>query len=83
MNKARRVIAVIGLIAIALLYIFFFILAIRKDPNSQTLLYSAFAATIVVPVLLYLLQLLAKNKAYYDEQRKKAEAPEKTPDDQN
>ncbi len=71
MKNARRVIAFIGLIAIALLYIVFFVLAFTGSPNAQGMLFTAFAATIIVPVLLYLLQLLAKNRIHYQEYRKK------------
>lgn len=70
MNKVRRVIAIIGLIVIALLYVSFFILAAMGSSISTNMLISAFAATIIVPVLMYMLQLLAKNKAYFEESRK-------------
>lgn len=70
MNKVRRVIAIIGLIVIALLYVSFFILTAMGSSISTNMLISAFAATIIVPVLMYMLQLLAKNKAYFEESRK-------------
>ncbi len=70
MKKAQRVIAVIGLIIIALLYISFFVLAAFGSSISQNMLISAFAATIVVPVLMYMLQLIAKNKSYLYEDKK-------------
>ncbi len=70
MKKAQRVIAVIGLIIIALLYISFFVLAAFGSNISQNMLISAFAATIVVPVLMYMLQLIAKNKSYLYEDKK-------------
>lgn len=69
MKKAQRVIAVIGLIIIALLYILFFVLAAMGSSISQNMLISAFAATVVVPVLMYMLQLIAKNKSYLYEDK--------------
>ena len=65
MLKTRRVRAMIGIIIIALLYIYFFFLAFRNDPNTMPALFAAFAATIVVPVIMYGLGLLAKNMADY------------------
>lgn len=70
MKKIQRIIAVIGLIIIALLYILFFVLAAIGSSISQNMLISAFAATIVVPVLMYMLQLIAKNKSYLYEKKK-------------
>ncbi len=70
MKKIQRIIAVIGLIIIALLYILFFVLAAIGSSISQNMLISAFAATIVVPVLMYMLQLIAKNKSYLYENKK-------------
>lgn len=67
MNKLRRIIAVIGLIVIALLYICFFVLAAMGSDISTNMLMSAFAATIVVPVLIYLLQLIGRVKQRYEE----------------
>ena len=65
MKKARRIVAVLGLIIIALLYISFFVLAALGNEASQPMLFGAFASTIIVPVLLYMLQLVAKNKQAY------------------
>ncbi len=70
MKKVQRVIAIIGLIIIALLYILFFILAFMGSSISQSMLISAFAATVIVPVLMYMLQLIAKNKSYLYEDKK-------------
>ncbi len=81
MNKLRRVVAIIGLIIIALLYICFFILAAMGKSASRDLMMSAFAATIIVPVLLYLLQLIGKNKANYEKDfSQKTEDPDNLKD---
>ncbi len=63
--KLRRVMALFGIAAIVLLYIWLFILAVRGDENTQTALFTAFAATIIVPVLIYALGLIAKNMILY------------------
>ena len=60
MMKARRVMAMIGVIIIVLLYVYVFVLALRKDPNMQNALFAAFAATIIVPVMMYAFSMLAK-----------------------
>lgn len=67
MLKMRRVMAMIGVIIIALLYIYFFFLAFRNDPGTMPALFAAFAATIIVPVIMYALGLLAKNMADYSD----------------
>jgi O-antigen/teichoic acid export membrane protein len=63
--KTRRVMAMIGVIVIVLLYVYFFFLAFRNDPNTMPALFAAFAATVIVPVIMYGLGLLAKNMADY------------------
>ena len=60
MIKTRRVMAMIGVIIIILLYVYFFALAARNDPNMQSALFAAFAATIIVPVIMYAFSMLAK-----------------------
>ena len=60
MIKTRRVMAMIGVIIIVLLYVYFFALAARNDPNMQSALFAAFAATIIVPVIMYAFSMLAK-----------------------
>ena len=65
--KTRRIMAMIGLIVIVLLYVYFFFLTFRNDPNTMPALFAAFAATIIVPVIMYALGLLAKNMADYSD----------------
>ncbi len=66
--KLRRIMAMLGVIIIALLYVYFFFLASINDPDMNSALFAAFAATIIVPVLMYVFSLLAKNLInYYDD----------------
>ncbi len=60
MNKARRVLAIIGLALIALMYILTIIFAFTKSPDSKNFLMAAIFCTIAVPVLIYAMQLVAK-----------------------
>ena len=60
MKKLRRVLAIIGLILIAALYIITIILAFSKNPNSKGWLMAAIFCTIAVPVLIYAIQLVAQ-----------------------
>ena len=60
MNKARRVLAIIGLALIALMYILTIIFALMKSPDSKNFLMAAIFCTIAVPVLIYAMQLVAK-----------------------
>ena len=60
MKKAKRILAIIGLILIALMYILTIVFALSKNPNSKNWLMAAIFCTIAVPVLLYAMQLVAK-----------------------
>ena len=60
MKKARRILAIIGLILIAVLYIVTIVLAFSKNPDSKGWLMAAIFCTIAVPVLIYGMQLVAK-----------------------
>lgn len=57
--------AMVGVIVIALLYVWFFVLAVNGNENTQSALFSALAATIIVPVLIYVFGRIAKNMAEF------------------
>ncbi len=60
MKKAKRILAIIGLILIAVMYILTIIFAVSKNPHSKDWLMAAIFCTIAVPVLIYAIQLVAK-----------------------
>ncbi|MBR2561214.1 MAG: hypothetical protein IKE31_03590 [Eubacterium sp.] len=57
---ARRVIALIGIILLIALYASTLIFALMKSPAAKGLLMAAVFCTIVVPVLLYAMTIVAK-----------------------
>ncbi len=61
MKKARRILAVVGLALIALMYILTIVFALMKSPQAKGFLMAAIACTIIVPVIIYMFQLMAKN----------------------
>ena len=63
--KTRRIMAMIGIIIIVLLYVYFFFLAFSDSPNTMPALFAAFAATIIVPVIMYAMGMLDKNMSDY------------------
>lgn len=84
MKKAKRIFAFVGLALIALMYILTFIFAFMQDGRSQGFLMAAIFCTIAVPVILYAMEIVARNlkrkaeelqkeAAYY---RKQEEIPE-------
>lgn len=60
MKKARRILAIIGLILIAAMYVLTIIFALMDSPESKNWLMAAIFCTIAVPVIIYAMQLVAK-----------------------
>lgn len=60
MKKARRILAIIGLILIAAMYALTIIFALMDSPESKNWLMAAIFCTIAVPVIIYAMQLVAK-----------------------
>lgn len=59
-KKVKRVLAIIGIILIAGMYIMSLVSALAKWENSQAYFFASLAATIVVPVFIYLIELFYK-----------------------
>ena len=60
--KAKRVLAIIGLILIGVMYGMTLIFAIMGSPESKNWLMGAIFCTIAVPVVIYAVQLAVKLK---------------------
>ena len=60
MKKIKRILAIIGIIAILSLYILTLIFALADFPGSKNMLMAAVACTVFVPVLIYAITLVAK-----------------------
>lgn len=60
MKKSKRIMALIGAILLALLYVSTLIFAFIDIVVSQKLLMAAIAATILLPVLLYIYSLFSR-----------------------
>lgn len=60
MKKSKRIMALIGAILLVLLYVSTLIFAFIDSVVSQKLLMAAIAATILLPVLLYIYTLLSR-----------------------
>lgn len=59
MKKSKRIMALIGAILLVLLYVSTLIFAFIDSVVSQKLLMAAIAATILLPVLLYIYSLFS------------------------
>ena len=66
--KTRRIMAVIGLVLIVLLYVWFFALALTDSPNKEKALFAALAATIIIPILMYALGQMSKHMDDYSKE---------------
>ena len=60
MKKTKRILAWIGVILLAGMYIATFFLAIFDNPATMTMFRAAFGCTILVPILLYAYTLVYK-----------------------
>ena len=60
MKKSKRIMALIGAILLVLLYVSTLIFAFIDSVVSQKLLMAAIAATILLPVLLYIYTLFSR-----------------------
>ena len=53
MKRWKRIVALLGVVALLALYAMTMIFAFRKDEASRGLFFGSIAATIVIPVILY------------------------------
>ena len=60
MKNAKRVLAIIAIVLILGMYAAAFVLSFQKSEHSQALFRGAIGATILVPVLLYLILMVAR-----------------------
>ena len=70
-KKIVRVFALIGAILLAGMYLVVLYLGLTANPNTQNVLMAAIGCTIVLPVLLYAMMLIARvldNRQNPDEQ---------------
>ncbi len=68
--KARRILALIGVILLALLYISTLVLAILGNENTMNLFILSIACTIMIPLIIHLFMMLTnarKGKSVMDE----------------
>ena len=59
-KKIIRVFALIGAILLAGMYLVVLYLGLTANPNTQNVLMAAIGCTIVIPVLLYAMMLIAR-----------------------
>lgn len=60
MKKAKQILAIIGLLAIAASYITTIIFALMKNPASHNWLMASIFCTIAVPIFIYAVLMVAK-----------------------
>ncbi len=82
MQKFRRIAALIGAILLIAMYVMTLVFALMGSPASTNLLMASIVCTVVVPVFLYAMQLLARvlNGRGVDEDD---QSPEKKDRDKN
>jgi Na+/melibiose symporter-like transporter len=60
MKKIKQIMAIIGLIVIAGLYIWAFVAAIMARPEANAMFVAAIICTVVIPIMLYVITWLAR-----------------------
>ncbi len=60
MQKFRRIAALIGVILLVGMYLLTLIFALMDNPASNNMLMAAIVCTVVIPVLIYAMQLIAR-----------------------
>ncbi len=73
--------AIAGLALIALMYILTIVFALMKSPQATGLLMAAIACTIIVPVIIYMFQLMTRNLKDTAEKLKQQSDAEEPPAD--
>ncbi|MBQ6369055.1 MAG: hypothetical protein IJJ17_03150 [Parasporobacterium sp.] len=59
-NKAKRILALIGIIILAGLYITTLLLAVFGNENTQSWFMASIACTVIVPIMLWVISWLYK-----------------------
>ena len=79
MNKLRRILALAGIILLLALYASTLVFALMKSPAAKSMLMAAVFCTVAIPVFLYGVLLVAKNRRPlenpFPDQAKQPEAP--------
>ena len=71
--KIKRIAALIGVILLAGMYIVVLIAAMGKWEKAHSVFMAALYATIVVPIIIYILQVIYKAADKRDKDQKKAQ----------
>ena len=70
MQRLRQILAILGIILLVALYLLTIIAAIFGNTNTMSYLSASIAATILIPVTLWLLNLMIQNKKKHDNDKK-------------
>ncbi|MBD8916269.1 MAG: hypothetical protein EGR77_09930 [Pseudobutyrivibrio sp.] len=70
MQRLRQILAILGIILLVALYLLTIIAAIFDNTNTMSYLSASIAATILIPVTLWLLNLMIQNKKKHDNEKK-------------
>ncbi len=67
-QKPKRIAAMIGVILLVGMYVTTLILAFSSNPQAQNLLMASIVCTVVIPVLIYAMELVARVLGPSDEE---------------
>ncbi len=70
MQRLRQILAILGIILLVALYLLTIIAAIFDNTNTMSYLSASIATTILIPVTLWLLNLMIQNKKKHDNEEK-------------
>ncbi len=82
MKKLKRILALLGVILLAGMYLVTLILGLTASPNTKNVLMASIACTVIIPCLIYAMMLIARvldnrntqeDSSQADSHRKKSE----------
>ena len=79
MQKLKRLVALLGVFLLVMLYVITFVFAIIDNPNTFSLFKISFAATIAVPVILWILGIFIRLSKKEDDLSSPAYSPDDDP----
>ncbi|MCD8075857.1 MAG: hypothetical protein LUF27_12665 [Lachnospiraceae bacterium] len=77
MQKLKRIAAMIGVIFLIGMYVVTLILGLTASPATQNMLMASIVCTVVIPVLLYAMMLVARVLGHSEEEPPAREKTEK------
>ena len=78
MQKAKRILALLGVILLVGMYVITLILGLTSSPATKGMLIASLMCTIIIPILLYAMMLVARVLGSKEDSDQKNSDPDKS-----